>query len=78
MNETVENEKSLKITFPPETSCVFSLGEKEVGALNWGDGIFKFEGNADKSAKIFFDLLRGYIDNYIKQEKRSQNDSNID
>lgn len=30
---------------------------KEVGRLSWGGGTFKFTGNTEESAKIFFNFL---------------------
>ena len=36
-----------------------------VGALSWGDGTMKFEGNAEKSAQVFFDnVLHLWNTNY--------------
>jgi len=35
----------------------FSDGEKKIGSLTMEDGQLKFEGNADASAKVFFDYL---------------------
>ncbi len=29
-----------------------------VGTLSWDNGVFTFEGNADESAKLFFDNLK--------------------
>lgn len=41
-------------------------GNTERGRLSWEDGVFKFEGDADESAKIFIDSLQGYFDGEIK------------
>lgn len=38
-------------------NVTFQLEGKEVGRLSWDDGTMKFEGNADESAKIFFDVV---------------------
>lgn len=41
---------------------------KEMGRLTWEDGIFKFEGNAEDSARIFFEhFIKKHIDEYIKK-----------
>ena len=55
----------------PEHNIVFSdtNNGKEVGRLSWDKGKFQFEGNADKSAKIFFDYLKGYVDLYLEEHK---------
>ena len=40
----------------------------EVGRLDF-EKEMKFTGNADESAKIFFDhILKGYVDDYIKEQ----------
>ena len=39
----------------------------DIGRLSWEDDIMRFEGDADKSAIIFFEyFLRPYIDEYIE------------
>ena len=43
---------------PPMPFCLtFSDGDKNIGSLTMDDGQLKFEGNADESAKVFFDYL---------------------
>ena len=32
-----------------------------IGKLTWYDNIFKFEGNAEESAKIFFDFINNHF-----------------
>ncbi len=61
--ETLENE--FKFAEPPvERNIIFYsttdevTGEQEqVGELNWDDGPMKFIGDAEESAKIFFDHI---------------------
>jgi len=43
------------ITAP--TSFTFTNDAGEVGTLSWHDGTFRFSGNADASARVFFDAL---------------------
>ena len=59
-----------------EADTIFSIkpsynmsfhNEKEVGTLSWDDGVLKFEGNMDESAKLFFEYLKPYVDDYIKR-----------
>lgn len=59
---------------PPPTSVSFFGGDgKVVGTLSFGDDIMKFEGEADKSAKIFFEhYLKPIIDNYIRNKLSSK------
>lgn len=40
-----------------------------VGKLSWVDGVFRFEGNAEESAKVFFEYLKRLIDEYIDGNK---------
>lgn len=42
----------------PASCLVFQSEQGEIGRLSWEDGIFRFTGNADESAKVFFDALR--------------------
>jgi len=42
---------------PVSNNLTFHDNEKEIGRLSWDDGIFKFEGKAEESAKVFFDFL---------------------
>jgi hypothetical protein len=35
--------------------------EDEIGRLTWDDGTLKFEGNAEESAKVFFEYLRQFF-----------------
>lgn len=42
----------------PPTCLIFTDESKEIGKLSWEDGTFRFTGNADESAKVFFEALR--------------------
>jgi hypothetical protein len=46
--------------------CEFSFCN--IGKLSWNNGYMEFEGEAAESAKVFFDFLKPYIDNYINDE----------
>ena len=53
--------------YTPPNAIVFDNENKEVGRLEFTKDGMKFTGNADESAKIFFDLfLKGYVDEFIK------------
>lgn len=63
--------------YRPAHSIKFSGGdfgdEKEVGSLSWKNGVLKFEGNVDESAKILFEnMIKHYID--LDCIKKSQED----
>ena len=46
---------------------------KEIGRLSLKNNKIKFKGNADKSAKVFFEYcLKGYVDEYIKEQIRKE------
>ena len=46
---------------------------EQVGELSWADGILHFEGNADASAKIFFECVGPYFEQCLKE--KNQRDS---
>ena len=57
-----EQAGNLEIMEPPTNTYIAfhdinKEGEPEIGRLSWEDGIFKFEGNAKESAKVFFDFF---------------------
>ena len=71
MEDTILETNSGKLQFstPPTPHDITFHNEdnKEVGRLEFTKEGMKFTGNADESAKIFFDLfLKGYVDEFIK------------
>ena len=62
--------ESIKIfQIEPSCSLTFRDTEKEIGRLDWGDGELKFKGTVEKSANVFLDFLKPYIDAYINDRK---------
>ena len=53
------------LTTKKEPSCIFYQDGVAVGTLDWEGGIFKFEGEADESAKI----LKKYLETDPAVEK---------
>jgi hypothetical protein len=49
------------VSIKPPTSFIFQGEQGEIGRLSWGDGTFRFTGNADESAKLFFSCLNQLI-----------------
>jgi len=48
---------------------VFMTFGGDIGRISWDEGIMKFEGNAEESARIFFeDCLKPMVDEYIEFE----------
>jgi len=46
----------------------FHNGENTVGTLNFNGAELVFNGNADESAKVFFDFVAKYFDQRLKDE----------
>ena len=70
MSKTIENyieSDNLKFSLP--LNKIGFYGEDgEAGRLEWTKEGMTFTGNADESAKIFFnDFLKVYVENYIKE-----------
>lgn len=57
------------VTFDPTIKFADPSGEGFTGTLSWESGVFRFEGNAEESARIFFDALKMRIDEYIETTK---------
>ena len=54
----------------PTHNMTFNKDGKEIGWISWDKGELVFEGNADESAKVFFnDFLKNYVDQYIADKK---------
>ena len=69
---TEDNDRLTIEVPPPSYNLYFQNETGTIGTLDWSSGKLVFEGNADESAKIFFEYLKTYIDSYIDQEiKRS-------
>jgi hypothetical protein len=58
MYEDLVGKKGEKLEFTTNnTYLTFYDGDEQIGALNFEGGYFQFEGDAEKSAQIFFDYL---------------------
>jgi hypothetical protein len=53
----------------PTYNMVFSNGDKEVARLEWGTGKLVYSGEMDESAKLFFDFIKPYLDEYMEKNK---------
>ena len=58
------------ITVKPSYDILFGDdNSKEIGRITWEKGYLEFEGDADESARIFFEeFLKGYVDGYIQEQ----------
>jgi hypothetical protein len=76
--EAMQADKSVTLyNVPPCHNIEFFAGGESVGKLDWSDGEMKFAGNAEESARIFFnEFLKQrahfYIDDIIKREQLTQ------
>lgn len=63
--------RELHITYQPSCDIVFYNNEgKVIGRLYWGDDVFRFAGNVDSSATMFFNhFLKNLVDEYIRSKK---------
>ncbi len=48
------------LNLAPCTSITFSDGTSQCGSFTWKDGIFKFEGNVETSARLFANYVAQY------------------
>jgi len=74
--EKTTNRHNQITTAPKDTELykmTFFRDNEEIGKLDWEDGVLKFEGKAEESAKLLFDFLKGLMDEYLK-ERRKKND----
>jgi len=59
-----------KISTPKDMeyyNMTFTKDDKEIGILDWSDGVMKFKGRAEESAELFFDFLKGFMDSYLNK-----------
>ena len=55
----------------PAYNMSFHNEEKMIGKLDWSEGVLKFTGDAEESAKLLFNFfLKPLIDHYIKKEAK--------
>jgi hypothetical protein len=60
---------SYNMRFYNNTACG---DEQLIGELNWTTGELVFTGKAQESAKVFFDYLKPYVDEYIKHKGKTE------
>lgn len=61
---TFSNATSSTLFLNPNNNISFHSGSQTIGYLDWNDGVMRFSGSADESAKLFFDnIIRGYFQN---------------
>jgi len=45
------------MTITKHCTLLFTNEQKQIGKLDWKDGVMKFEGDVDESAQLFFDNI---------------------
>lgn len=57
----------------PACSLIFLNDQfEEVGRFDWEKGELQFTGKVDESAKVLFDFLKLYIDDYIEWKTKNK------
>jgi len=56
----------------PRPNLTFHLDSEQIGELSWENGVFRFKGSPDDSAKLFFDNLKPMIEEYWKHLQRQK------
>ncbi len=65
-------EMSFKMSFnvKPNYNMTFQMDGQQIGCMEWNDGVMKFTGNAEESAKVFFEYLKQFMDDYMARTVR--------
>jgi len=67
------NTKSLSVfDLKPSYNIVFHNGDRQIGRLDFNGGVMVFEGDAEESARIFFDALAEKFADRLKEEREKE------
>ena len=67
-----DKDSPVLLALKPDLSMTFYTREKIVGKLDWNDGIMKFSGSADESAKLFFDcVIKKHTQGTLFEQKKN-------
>jgi hypothetical protein len=61
--------------FKPKYEVTFHNGERNIGRLDFNSDAMVFEGDAEESAQVFFDLLAKYFADRLKQEREKEREA---
>jgi hypothetical protein len=56
----------------PNYNVVFHNGDHQIGRLDFNSGVIVFEGDAEESAKVFFDALAEKFADRLKEEREKE------
>jgi hypothetical protein len=60
------NDNESLINVKPNYNMIFWNENQQIGEIEWNDGVMKFSGNMEESAKVFFEYLKPLMDSYIR------------
>lgn len=59
----------------PNYNVTFHNGDRNIGRLDFNGDSMVFEGDAEESAKVFFDLLAEYFADRLKKERDKEREA---
>ena len=59
----------------PDYNVVFHNGDHNIGRLDFNGGVMVFEGDAEESAKVFFDALAEKFADRLKEEREKEREA---
>ena len=59
----------------PNYNVAFHNGERNIGRLDFNGDSMVFEGDAEESAQVFFDLLAKMFTNRLKEERANEREA---
>ena len=66
---------TLSAELKPNYNVAFHDGSRNVGRLDFNDGVLKFEGNAEESAQVFIDFLAERFASRLKEERENEREA---
>jgi hypothetical protein len=59
----------------PNYNVTFSNEDRNIGRLDFNSDVMIFEGDAEESAQVFFDLLAEYFADRLKEERDNEREA---
>jgi hypothetical protein len=59
----------------PDYNVEFHIDSRRIGRLDFNSGVMAFEGDAEESAKIFFDALAEKFADRLKEEREKEREA---
>jgi len=61
--------------FKPDYNVEFHIDGRRIGRLDFNSGVMMFEGDAEESAKVFFDALAEKFADRLKEERENEREA---